>query len=406
MVCTDSAPGDRWAEALSQKLDARREARLYRRRALLHGPQAAELCIDGEKRLAFCSNDYLGLADHPEVRKALSEALSDHGVGSAASHLVVGHSSVHHALEEALAEFLGRERALLFSTGYMANVGTISALLGRGDAVLADRHVHASLLDGAVLSRARLHRYAHGRVEQLESRLQTSKATHKLVITDGVFSMDGDLAPLPALAACCARHDAWLMVDDAHGIGVLGADGGGTLAHYGMGAAEVPVLVGTLGKAFGTFGAFVAGENLLIEALIQYARPYIYTTALPPVLAAASLASLEIIRAEPWRRRRLRDLVARFRHGAAALNLPLAASDTPIQPVILGDADAVLRASDGLAERGIHVTAIRPPTVPKGRARLRLTFTANHTLAHVDRLLQALSEVLDAGAISPLVGDA
>ena len=406
MACADAEPGDRWVGALSQKLAARREARLYRRRAVLDGPQVPELCIDGEKRLAFCSNDYLGLANHPEVRKALSEAASEYGVGSGASHLVVGHNRAHHALEEALAGFLGRERALLFSTGYMANVGTISALLGRGDAVFADRNVHASLLDGALLSRARLYRYAHRQVEQLESRLKTCKAAHKLVITDGVFSMDGDLAPLPALAQCCARHHAWLMVDDAHGIGVLGADGGGTLAHYGMGATEVPVLVGTLGKAFGTFGAFVAGENPLIEALIQYARPYIYTTALPAGLAAASLASLEIIRAEPWRRRRLRDLVAHFRHGAAALSLPLTASDTPIQPVVLGDADSVLRASDGLAERGIHVTAIRPPTVPQGRARLRLTFSANHTLAHVDRLLQALSEVLDSEMISPLAGDA
>ena len=406
MACAGGKPGDRWLGTLSQKLAARREARLYRRRAVLDGPQAPELCIDGQKRLAFCSNDYLGLANHPEVRKALSEATSEHGVGSGASHLVVGHTRAHHALEEALAEFLGRERALLFSTGYMANVGTISALLGRGDAVFADRNVHASLLDGALLSRARLHRYAHGQVAQLESRLKTCKAAHKLVITDGVFSMDGDLAPLPALAQCCARHHAWLMVDDAHGIGVLGADGGGTLAHYGMRATEVAVLVGTLGKAFGTFGAFVAGESPLIEALIQYARPYIYTTALPAGLAAASLASLEIIRAEPWRRRRLRDLVARFRHGAAALNLPLTTSDTPIQPVVLGDAETVLRASDGLAERGIHVTAIRPPTVPEGRARLRVTFSADHTLAHVDRLLQALSEVLDSGMASPLAGDA
>ncbi|HEY5701293.1 MAG TPA: 8-amino-7-oxononanoate synthase, partial [Gammaproteobacteria bacterium] len=318
------------------------------------------------------------------------------GVGSGASHLITGHTRTHEALEAALAEFVGRQRALLFSTGYMANLGTIAALVARGDAVFADRLVHASLIDGALLSRARVHRFPHCDTARLDALLGRSSARRKLVITDGVFSMDGDIAPLPELASVCARHGAWLMVDDAHGLGVLGEDGGGVLSAFSLSAAEVPVLVGTLGKAFGTFGAFVAGDAPLIETLIQQARPYIYTTALPASVAAATLAALDLVRQEPWRRQHLRALVARFRRAATNLGLSLCTHDTPIQPVVLGASSAVVAASEALAAQGIHVAAIRPPTVPRGAARLRFTFSAEHLEEDVDRLLAALEVCMAA----------
>jgi 8-amino-7-oxononanoate synthase len=347
--------------------------------------------VDGRPMLAFCSNDYLGLANHPEVVKALQHGAERYGVGSGAAHLINGHSRAHHLLEEELAEFTGRPRALLFSTGYMANLGVISALLGRGDSLFEDRLNHASLLDAGLLSRASLKRYRHADVSSLQQQLMAGEAGRCLIATDGVFSMDGDLAPLPELARLARHQEAWLMVDDAHGLGVLGEAGRGSLAHFGLGIREVPILMGTLGKALGTFGAFVAGSEVLIETLIQQARSYIYTTAPPPALAEASRVSLRIARQESWRRERLRHLVLRFRGAAAQLGLPLLESNTPIQPILAGTARRALAWSQRLEAQGILVTAIRPPTVPEGSARLRITLSARHTEQQLERLLEALA---------------
>ncbi len=348
--------------------------------------------VDGERRLVFCSNDYLGLSHHPRVIEVFREA-ARHGVGSGASHLVTGHGVEHHALEEELAMFSGRERALLFSTGYMANLGVVTALIGRGDRVLEDRLNHASLLDAGLLSGAHFSRYPHGDAAAIAQRL-TEPGGRALVVTDGVFSMDGDLAPLAALAEVCTGYGAWLMVDDAHGIGVLGSTGRGTLEHYGLKPEAVPILMGTLGKALGTFGAFVAGSNELIEYLIQKARSYIYTTALPPAVAAATREALRLVDAESWRRERVLAQVKRFRAAALAAGLELASSNTPIQPIVLGSAARALAASDALWNRGIWVAAIRPPTVPEGSARLRVTLSAAHRDGDIDQLVETLAAVL------------
>ncbi|WP_374378152.1 8-amino-7-oxononanoate synthase [Pseudomonas fluvialis] len=376
---------------LATRLAERRVAHLYRQRPLLESPQGPQVRVDGGELLAFCSNDYLGLANHPEVIQAMRDGAAQWGVGGGASHLVIGHSTPHHQLEEALAEFTGRPRALLFSTGYMANLAAVTALVGQGDTVLEDRLNHASLLDAGLLSGARFSRYLHNDAASLASRLE--KATgNTLVVSDGVFSMDGDLADLPALCAAARQKGAWLMVDDAHGFGPLGATGGGIVEHYGLGIAEVPVLVGTLGKGFGTAGAFVAGSEELIETLIQFARPYIYTTSQPPAVACATLKSLELLRTEGWRREHLNRLIARFRSGAAEIGLRLMDSPTPIQPILVGDSERALRLSALLRERGLLVGAIRPPTVPAGSARLRVTLSAAHSAAQLEQLLDALAE--------------
>jgi 8-amino-7-oxononanoate synthase len=378
-------------DELREKLAEIERQGLQRRRKVLDTPQGVEVVCDGRRRVNFGSNDYLGLASHPEVVAALQRGAAEYGAGAGAAHLVCGHGRAHHALEEELAEFTGRERALLFSTGYMANLGVISALAGRGDAVFEDRLNHASLLDGALLSGARLKRYAHADAEALRADLAGDSAKTRLIATDGVFSMDGDLAPLAALVDLARQYRAWLLVDDAHGLGVLGREGRGSLASVGLSQDDVPILVGTLGKALGTFGAFVAGCAELIEFLIQRARTFIYTTALPPAVAEATRTSLRLAREEAWRRERLVGLVRRFRAGAAALGLRLMASDTPIQPVLLGSNEAALEASRRLMEAGFWVGAIRPPTVPTGTARLRITLTAAHTEAQVDGLLEALA---------------
>lgn len=383
---------------LSARLAERRAADLYRQRPLLQSPQGPQVVVDGQPLLAFCNNDYLGLANHPEVIKAWRDGAERWGVGGGASHLVIGHSSPHHALEEALAEFTGRPRALLFSTGYMANLGTVTALVGQGDTVLQDRLNHASLLDAGLLSGARFRRYLHNDATSLGNRLE--KATgNTLVVTDGVFSMDGDIAELPTLAAAARAKGAWLMVDDAHGFGTLGATGAGIVEHFGLGLDDVPVLIGTLGKGFGTSGAFVAGSEELIETLVQFARPYIYTTSQPPALACATLRSLQLLRSEHWRREHLASLIAQFRQGAQQLGLTLMESFTPIQPILIGDAGRALQLSHLLRERGLLVTAIRPPTVPAGSARLRVTLCTAHSSAQVQQLLDALAEcypLLDA----------
>ncbi|HEY0722139.1 MAG TPA: 8-amino-7-oxononanoate synthase [Gammaproteobacteria bacterium] len=380
-------------QALAADLAEREANHLYRRRRISESPQGPEMVVDGRPLLSFCSNDYLGLANHPEVIAAFKRGAERYGVGSGAAHLVNGHSAAHHALEEALADFTGRPRALLFSTGYMANLGVVSALASTGDAVFEDRLNHASLLDAALLARARLARFAHGDATALQARIGESSARRKLVLTDGVFSMDGDVAPLPELVAVCRAQEAWLMVDDAHGLGVLGREGRGTVDHFHLNNDDVPILMGTLGKAFGTFGAFVAGSEVLIETLINQARSYIYTTATPPAVAEATLASLKLVRSEKWRREHLRALINRFRNGAAQLGLSLMESPTPIQPLLVGESSMAVAMSCALESRGILISAIRPPTVPEGSARLRITFSALHTEHHIDRLLDALDAV-------------
>ena len=386
--------------SLAAGLDQRSAAGRARRRPLVasRSDAATHVVVDGAERIAFCGNDYLGLSDHPAVIEACITALRRWGVGSGASHLVSGHTAEHHALEHELATLTGRPRAVLFSTGYMANLAVVRALAGRGDLVLEDRLNHASLIDAGLASGARLRRYPHADVAALEARLAASAAApRKLVVTDGVFSMDGDVAPLAALAAACTRHGAMLHVDDAHGFGVLGPSGLGSVEAAGLDAEAVPSLMCTFGKALGTFGAFVAGPETLIETLVQTAREHVYTTAVPPALAAATRAALAVARDEPWRRERVLRLAAEFRAGAQALGLRLAASSTPIQPAIIGDERAALAASAALHDAGFFVPAIRPPTVPAGSSRLRFTFSAAHHDLDLERLLAALATLARRG---------
>ncbi|HSG04421.1 MAG TPA: 8-amino-7-oxononanoate synthase [Marinobacterium sp.] len=377
---------------LKQALEAREQAHLYRRRRTLDSTQSPIVKVDGRECLAFCSNDYLGLAADPRLSKALQQGAELYGSGSGASHLVLGHSRAHHQLEEALAEHTGRERVLLFSTGYMANLGAIAALSGRGDQVIQDKLNHASLLDGGLLSGARFKRFRHADMSALESALSSSTQADALVVTDGVFSMDGDIAPLPEMARLCEQHQAHLLVDDAHGFGALGKNGGGVAELYNLDQTQLPILIGTLGKAFGTGGAFVAGSETLIEYLIQFARPYIYTTAMPPAIAHATLESLRIVRAEQWRRDKLTKLIQQFRAGVESMGLELMASETAIQPILIGEADKAIKLSQALEQQGVFVGAIRPPTVPAGSARLRITLSAAHTEEQVNRLLNALDQ--------------
>ncbi len=378
--------------ALQAALDTRRLQSLYRHRELVCSPQQAMLKKNDRELLSFCSNDYLGLANHPKVVEAFTEAAQHYGVGSGASHLVCGHSQEHHALEEALAAFCGRERALLFSTGYMANIGVINALTSREDVIYEDRLNHASLLDGGLLSAGKCVRYHHNDIENLEQQLQRHQGKRKIIAVDGVFSMDGDFADLPALSEIAKRHDAWLMVDDAHGLGCVGEKGLGSVEHFSLSQDDVPILMGTLGKAFGSFGAFVAGSETLIESLIQFSRTYIYTTALPPAVAAATRASLSLIQSEPERRQHLSELIRVFREACASHKLELMESSTAIQPVMIGDAQKAINVSKELEKRGFWVSAIRPPTVPQGTARLRVTLTAEHSIAQVTSLALAMAE--------------
>lgn len=383
-------PAGRLDAALARLLEQRRRQGLYRRRRIVTGPQGPRLQVGGRSYLCFCSNDYLGLAGHPEVAAALRDATRRYGTGSGAAHLVVGHTAEHHALEEELAAHVGRPRALLFSSGYLANTGVINALAGPDDRILEDRLNHASLLDGGWLSRAPMRRYPHADLRALERELVAECAGRSLIVTDAVFSMDGDLAPLGALADLADRREADLLVDDAHGLGVLGPAGAGTPAALGISWERIPVYMGTLGKALGTFGAFVAGSETLVEALVQRARTYVFTTAPPAPLAAATRAALRLARDEEWRRERLRALVARFRREVDRIGLPLAPSQTPIQPLLVGDPAETVRLSQALLADGILIAAIRPPTVPTGTARLRITFTAAHEEDDLDRLLEAL----------------
>ncbi len=385
-----SAPMEGFEARLGAALDERRAAGLLRRRLTLESSQGVVVRVAGRDYLNFCSNDYLGLAAHPRIVARFQQAAARYGVGSGASHLVCGHSAPHHELEEALAEFTGRPRALLYSSGYMANTGVLTSLLRKGDQVFEDRLNHASLLDGGLFSGARFRRFPHNDTIALEKKLSIAEGA-KLVVVDGVFSMDGDSAPLVDLADVCRRHDAWLMVDDAHGFGVLGESGAGSTAGAALGVHGVPVLMATLGKALGTAGAFIAGSELLIETLIQHSRNYIYTTAIPPAVAAATLEALALVRDEAWRRSHLAALIQRFRLGAGQLGLPIMASESAIQPLLIGPSHRAVEVSEHLLTQGFLVSAIRPPTVPANTSRLRITLSASHSEAQVDQLLQALA---------------
>ena len=384
-------------EALQRRLAERHEQSRYRSRRVLDSAQGARIVVDGREYLQFCSNDYLGLANHPQLVSTMQNAAATYGVGGGASHLVCGHSSLHHQLEERLADITGRDRALLFSTGYMANLGTVTALMGKGDHILEDRLNHASLLDAGLLSGARFQRFQHNDIDDLERRLKKLPVEGlRLIVVDAVFSMDGDIAPLPELVALAKRYNAYLMADDAHGFGVLGKTGAGSSELFGLDQDQLPVLMGTLGKGIGSFGAFVAGSEVLIESLIQFARPYIYTTAMPPAVAAASLASLDILQSESWRREHLQHLIKHFRDGAAGLALPMMDSETAIQPLLVGEESQAIAISKGLEAEGVLVSAIRPPTVAAGQSRLRITLSAAHSDADIDRLLDALNKVVPA----------
>lgn len=394
-----------WREGLQAKKDAG----LWRTHRTLNSPQGVNVNVDGRLLLAFCSNDYLGLANHHDVKHAAVDAVNAAGVGSGASHLVIGHHREHQLLEEELAEFTQRDRALVFSSGYMANLAIVSTLVGKSDVVLEDKLNHASLIDGGLLSGARFQRYLHNDSASLERYLQRFHQQEQspqsesyvqrkqLVVTDGVFSMDGDVANFTELATLCQQHDACLMVDDAHGFGVLGPEGRGSVAEAGLSQDDVPVLVGTFGKAFGTSGAFVAGSDELIDYLIQMARPYIYTTAMPPAIAAATRASLKLVQQADDKRAHLKQLISYFRQGASDLGFDLMSSDTAIQPIMIGDTHQAVALSQYLESEGLLVTAIRPPTVPDNTARLRVTLSANHCFADIDELLEALAKAQRAG---------
>lgn len=377
-------------------LHQQRQHSLYRQRDILNSPQGIQVELQGKSYLSFCSNDYLGLANHPRLVAAAKSALDHAGVGSGAAHLISGHHQFHHELEQQLAEFVGSEAALVFSTGYMANTGVISALLGKADVIFADKLNHASLVDGCLLSRARLLRYRHGDMEHLQQLLQQGNTTAKntgMLVTDGIFSMDGDMAPLTALSHLAKQHQLWLLLDDAHGFGVMGNRGRGTLEALNLSSQDVNIVVGTFGKAFGTFGAFVAGSRELIETLIQRCRSYIYTTALPPSIAAATSESLFLVTQENWRREKLRENIAYFRRIMAQLGLNLLPSCSPIHALLVGTSERALLLSQQLRQQGLLVQAIRPPTVPAGGARLRITLCSTHEPRHIDQLGNALKQL-------------
>ncbi|MDK2123753.1 8-amino-7-oxononanoate synthase [Parachitinimonas caeni] len=380
--------------SLAQELQHLDDAHLRRQRRIVDSAQGAKVIVNGQTLLNFCSNDYLGLAADGDLASHLADATHKWGVGSGASHLVCGHQAPHEALERALAAFIGTEAALGFGTGYLANLGVLTALAGREDAIFADKLNHASLNEGALLSRADFKRFPHNDLATLERQLASSMARRKLIAVDGVFSMDGDLAPLPDLLALAARYDAWLYVDDAHGFGVLGESGQGSLQHWGLmqhPERERLIYMATLGKAAGTAGAFVAGPQVLVDYLLNRARSYIYTTAAPAALAAASQLALRKLEEEHWRRQRLQAHIAALRHGLATTRYRLANSTTAIQPIEVASAAAALALSAALQQHGLWVAAIRPPTVPT--PRLRITLSAAHTADDVAYLIATLKQL-------------
>lgn len=394
-----TAPASPLAQRLHDQLGQIRQAHLFRTRRVIDGGHGAHIRVDGRDCINFCSNDYLGLAGDPRIAEAASRAFTQVGTGSGAAALVSGYNREHRELEAALAAFTGRPRALLFSTGWAANLGVLRGLLGKADTLLADELNHASLIDGGRLSGARYLRVPHADVEAYAGALAdagTDSDGLTLVAADSVFSMDGDLLPLDVLAPLVRGHDAALMVDDAHGFGVLGHSGRGIAEHFadqGQGSSEPDIYVATLGKALGCAGAFVAGSEDLIEYLVQRARSWVFSTAPPPALAAAGRRALRIIDAEPEHRLRLQANVRRFRDGARQLGLPVGDSITPIQPLVVGDPALAMAWSRALFESGLWVAAIRPPTVPKGTSRLRITLSAAHRDEEIDRLLDALASV-------------
>jgi 8-amino-7-oxononanoate synthase len=384
------------ADGIAAALSELDSEHLRRRRRIVDSPCGARIEVDGKLKLSFCSNDYLGLANHPELVEALCAGARRWGAGAGASHLVSGHLRPHELLEQRLAEFTGMPRTLTFSAGYLANLGVVPALVGRGDAIFADRLNHASLIDAAIASRATHQRYPHGDIAALERLLAASTARRKMILTDAVFSMDGDLAPLPELFEQAERYDAWLVVDDAHGFGVLGHDGRGSLSHFGLPASPRIVTIGTFGKAAGLAGAFVGGDFNVIEWLLQRARTYVFTTAAPPALAEALLESVDLIAAAGERRSHVLALIARLRQGVGAFadtrGWRLADSPTPIQPIVIGENAPALALAASLDARSILVPAIRPPTVPNGTARLRVSLSAAHSEGDVDQLVAALRD--------------
>ncbi|MGZ5079289.1 MAG: 8-amino-7-oxononanoate synthase [Usitatibacter sp.] len=383
----------RLADRLGEGLAALDHENLRRRRRVLDSAQGTRVVVDGLAAVNFSSNDYLGLANHPRLRAAAHASIDEFGVGAGASPLVTGHMRVHHDAEQRFAAYCGLPRALLFGSGYAANLGIIAALCDRHAEVFADRLNHACLNDGVVLSRANFARYPHLDLDALAARLAASKAAVRLVATDTVFSMDGDIAPVAGLLELCERHDAWLLLDDAHGMGVLGSTGRGALEHFGVSSPRI-VYMATLGKALGGYGAFVAGAPETIEWLVQRARTYIYSTALPPMAAAASIAAIDLLQGDPAIVPRLHQRIAQFRDACGGVGLRLAPSTTAIQPLILGDAGRALNASQRLLERGFLVPAIRPPTVPEGTSRLRVSLSAAHSREDVEGLACALDECL------------
>ena len=389
-----------WLDEFPARVAALDAAHQRRRTREVVPAGGSAVLVDGERMLAFCSNDYLGLAGHPALVQAACSGAREYGIGSGGSPLVSGHSAANGKLQRELARFVQLPRALYFYAGYATNIGIVPALVGEGDALFSDALNHACLIDGARLSRAQVHRYPHADLAALQRQLEACPARRKLVITDAVFSMDGDVADVPALLALCERHDALLLLDDAHGFGVLGPQGRGTLAHFNLAGAQASsriLYMATLGKAAGVAGAFVAGPDSLVEWLLQKTRSYIFATAAPPLLACALSASLQLIEREEQRRRALRSRIEQLRTGLAAI-LPgtgwqLGESATAIQPLVIGRNDAALAVMESLRARGLWVPAIRPPTVPEGTARLRIALSAAHTAADVDRLLQSLAEL-------------
>ena len=386
------AKGFRIMKALCDALEKRKQQGLYRNRLVTQSAQGVHNTINGKQVLSFCSNDYLGLANHPEIKKAFIQATEKYGVGSGSAHLVNGHSQLHHDCELQLAEFTGRDHALLFSTGYMANLAITSALVGRTDIIFQDELNHASLIDAAKLSDAKFLRYQHNDLSQLERLLEKKRSDNRrLIMADAVFSMDGDKIEAKKLCQLSQQTESWLMLDDAHGFGVLGENGAGLCEEQQLNQNDVPILMATLGKAVGVSGAFVAGSDELIETMIQSSRSYIYTTASPPANAAAVMQSIKIIQQESWRREKLFELIHYFKKQVVQLGCELMPSDTAIQPIIIGDNHKAMNIASSLFEKGIHVTAIRPPTVPENTARLRITLSAEHEVQDVDMLIKALS---------------
>lgn len=391
-----------WREQLKNEHAVRASENLWRKRTIVDSPQGREVSVGGTSFLNFCSNDYLGLTHHPDLVLAATETIRQWGTGAGSSHLVCGHLAIHHQLESELAEFVGAEQAIVFSTGYMANLAIPTTLLGRNDLVLEDRLNHASLIDAGRLCEATMKRYSHVDCDAMEKKLARSTASRKMILTDGVFSMDGDIAPLERLHSICEQHRAMLVVDDAHGFGILGERGSGSLELAGIRPTGNVIMVGTFGKSLGSFGAFIAGDEIYLQTFIQTARPYIYTTALPPSIVASTRAALGVIKNEPQRRAALHRNIRYFRESLQRSRRILGTSSTPIQPLILGSSDSALKASQLLKQNGIWVSAIRPPTVPVGSSRLRITLTAEHRSTDIDRLVETLdsdpmTRIIDEG---------